>query len=138
MATSSMNIPAVSVGPQRAAWGATVGMAIALQWAAIGVLAGVAWILGGTMGALSLIGGGASVALPNTLLAGWLTLRRMRPGGAGPAAMLGGELLKLVLTIALLVVVVKASPGLSWLALLAGMVGALKAQWLALWVTRNS
>jgi ATP synthase protein I len=132
-----MNIPAVSDGSQRAAWGATVGTAVALQWAVILALAGVAWLWGGKTSAMSLLSGGASVALPNALLAVWLTLRMRRPGGAGVAALFGGELLKLALTITLLVIVVRGSPDVSWLALIIGVIGALKAQWLALWFTRN-
>jgi ATP synthase protein I len=108
-----------------------------LQWAVVVVLAGAAWLLGGKTGAVSLLLGGGSVALPNALLAAWLTLRVRRPGGAGLGAMLGGEMLKLGLTFALLVLAVKATPTLSWLALLVGVIGALKAQWLALWVTRR-
>lgn len=128
--------PAVSEAPPRAAWGPTVGTAVALQWAVVLALAGVAWMLGGTTSAMSLLGGGACVALPNALFAGWLTLR-VRAGGAGAVTMLGGELLKLALTVTLLVMLVKASPGVSWIALLVGVIGALKAQWLALWFTRN-
>lgn len=49
-----------------------------------------------------------------------------------------GEILKIVLTVSLLVmVVVRFKPDLSWPALIVGVVGALKAQWLALWVTRR-
>jgi ATP synthase protein I len=132
-----MNIPAFSEGSRRAAWGATVGAAVALQWGVILALAGVAWIWGGNKSAMSLLAGGACVALPNAVLAAWLTLRMRRPGGAGAAAMLGGEMLKLGLTIALLVAVVKGNPGVSWIALIVGVIGALKAQWLALWFTRN-
>ena len=114
-----------------------MGTAVALQWGVILALAGVAWLWGGDKSAASLLIGGASVALPNTLLAAWLTARIRRAGTAGPAAMLGGELGKLAMTVALLVAVVKSSPGVSWLALIVGLIGALKAQWLALWFTRN-
>lgn len=132
-----MNNPTEANGAQRAGWAATVGTAIALQWAVVLGLAAVAWIWKGNVGAVSLFLGGASVALPNSLLAAWLTARVQRFGGAGVTAMLGGELMKLGMTIALLVAVVRANPGISWLALLIGLVAALKAQWLALWVTRR-
>ena len=134
---SSMNVPAVSAGSPRAIWGATVGTAIALQGGVVVALAGAAWLIGGNTSAVSLLAGGAGVALPNALLAAWLTARMRRPGGAGAAAMLGGELLKLALTVALLVMFVKAGLVASWIALIVGVVGALKAQWLALWFTRN-
>ena len=78
------------------------------------------------------------MAAPNTVLALWLTLRVRQSGTAGAVAMMMGEMLKLCCTLALLVMmVVKLKPELSWLALIAGVLGALKAQWLALWVTRR-
>ena len=114
-----------------------MGTAVALQWGVILALAAVAWLWGGETSAVSLLLGGASVALPNALLAAWLTVRIRRTGVAGPAAMLGGELAKLALTVVMLVTVVRGHPGVSWLALLIGVAGALKAQWLAVWFTRN-
>ena len=132
-----MNNPNEATGAQRAGWAATVGTAIALQWAVILALAAVAWLWKGNVGAVSLFLGGASVALPNSVLAAWLTIRVQRFGGAGIAALLGGELFKLGMTIALLVAVVRGNPGISWLALIIGLVAALKAQWLALWFTRR-
>jgi len=114
-------------------------MAVAVQWAVILFLSGIAWIGFGDVSAQSLLSGGAAVALPNALLALWLTLRLRRAGNVGMAAMLGGELLKLGMTIALLAVVVGAlRPQIAWLGLIVGVVAALKAQWLAVWVTRNS
>ena len=128
-----------STGAQRAAWRAVVGKTIALQWIVILVFAGVAWAMAGTRGAQSLLVGGAAVAVPNALLALWLTLRLYRVGAVGVASMLAGELLKLGMTITLLVVVVVAlKPQIVWLALIVGVVAALKAQWLAVWFTRNS
>ena len=128
-----------STGAQRAAWGATVGKTIALQWAVILLCAGVAWAVAGTGGAQSLLLGGVAVAVPNALLALWLTARLYRAGAVGIVAMLAGELLKLGMTIALLAVVVVAlKPHIAWLALIVGVVAALKAQWLAVWFTRNS
>ncbi len=129
--------PADSAGAQ-ASWRTTVGIAIALQWAVILVFSGVAWIWG-DRAAQSLLLGGAAVAVPNALLAAWLTLRLHRSGSVGVAGMLGGELLKLGMTIALLVIVVRAlGAEVAWLALIVGVVAALKAQWLAVWFTRNS
>jgi ATP synthase protein I len=126
-------------GAQRAAWRATVGTAIALQWVVILLLAGVAWFVSGTGGAQSLLLGGVAVAAPNAVLAAWLTLRLYRVGTVGVASMLAGELLKLGMTVTLLVAVVVAlKPQIVWLALIVGVVAALKAQWLAVWFTRNS
>jgi ATP synthase protein I len=131
--------PADSTGAQRASWGATVGKAVALQWTVVLVLALVAWIWVGRVGAKSLLFGGLAVALPNALLALWLTARLYRTGPVGPAGMLAGELLKLGLTIALLVIGVRTmNPQIAWIALLVGLIAAVKAQWLAMWFTRNS
>ena len=133
-----MNIPAGAQGAARASWGATVGTTVALQWSVILVLSGAAWILGGSRVAQSLLCGGAAVALPNALFALWLTLRVLRAGSAGVVAMFAGEMAKLCMTLALLVLAVaKLKAGLSWLALIGGVIAALKAQWLAVWVTRD-
>lgn len=121
----------------RTGWGATVGTTIALQWLVVLSLASVAWLWSGAS-AKSLLAGGAAVALPNSALALWLTLRMRRTGSAGAYAMMTGEVLKLCLTLALLTVAAaRLKPDLVFLALLIGVVGALKAQWLALWVTRR-
>lgn len=127
------------VTAQRARWNATASKAVGLQWAAILLLSGIAWIWVGNPGARSLLLGGFAVALPNGVLALWLTLRLYRSGPVGVAGMLAGELLKLVLTVALLVMGVTAlKREIVWLALIVGMIAALKAQWLAVWFTRNS
>lgn len=123
---------------QMTGWKNTVGTAIALQWALVMIFAGAAWLIGGNSGALSLFAGGAAVALPNAVLALWLTLRLRSKGAVGAAGMMGGELLKLTFTlVAIALVAVRLKPELSWLAMLTGVVVALKAQWLALWVTRR-
>jgi F0F1-type ATP synthase assembly protein I len=115
-----------------------VGTAIALQWAVVLVLAAAAAVLAGGKGALFLFLGGGAVALPNAMLALWLSLRIRRSGSAGAVAMFAGELLKLGCTIALLVAIVaRLRHDLMWLPLVIGVVAALKAQWLALWVTRR-
>lgn len=111
---------------------------IALQWGLIVVLAGLAWLISGESSARSLFFGGVAVALPNAVLALWLTLRVHRAQAVGAAAMMMGEMLKLGFTLAAIIVVVtQLKPGLSFLALLVGVFAALKAQWLALWVTRR-
>ena len=118
---------------------ATIGKTIALQWAVILLLAGVAWIGFGTGSAKSLLLGGVAVALPNALLGLWLTVRLYRAGTVGVVSLFAGEMLKLGMTIALLTIVVVAlKPQVAWLALLVGVVAALKAQWLAVWFTRHS
>lgn len=114
-------------------------MVVALQWAVILVLSLFAWIGFGSAAAQSLLLGGGAVAVPNAVLALWLTLRLWRRGPVGAVGMLGGEVLKLGLTVALLVIGVRAmQPQVAWLGLIVGVVAALKAQWLAVWFTRNS
>lgn len=130
--------PAMVSEAQRAAWGATVGVAVALQWAVVLALAGITWTWFGSGDAQSLLWGGGVVALPNALLALWLSLRLYRTGAVGFTALLGGEFLKLGLTIALLVIVVGVlKPPVAWPALMVGVVAALNAQWFAVWLTRN-
>lgn len=122
---------------QQARWNATVGTTVALQWAVILGLAGLGWIWSAAA-ARSLFLGGAAVALPNAALALWLTLRLRRGLTSGVVAVMTGELLKLGATIALLVAVVaELKADVSWLGLIVGVIVALKAQWLALWWTRN-
>lgn len=123
---------------QQAIWGATIRKAVVLQWGVILALAGGAWLVAGQIAAWSLWCGGAAVALPNTALALWLLTRMQYTGMTGAAAIMRGEVLKLGLTTAMLVVMAKQlRPELSWPALLVGLVGALKAQWLSLWMTRR-
>ena len=122
-----------------AGWWSVVGKTILLQWVVILILAAAAWLLSGIAGAVSLVLGGAAVAVPNTLLALWLTIRVHRVGSLSTAALLFGELLKLGLTLALLAIfVAKFRHVLIWPALIVGVIGALKAQWLALWATRDA
>ncbi len=116
-------------------WGATARRAITLQWCVVGFVAGGAALLGGGHAALASVAGGASVALPNALLAFGLWLRVRRVGTLSVNTFVVGEGVKLLLTLLALVCAVKYAPT-SLLALVVGMIAALKAQWLALWFTR--
>ena len=119
-------------------FGEVVGAAVGLQWAIVLTLAAVAWWVAGANSAISLLGGGVAVALPNTLLALSLWLRVRLIGSLSAATFLFGEIVKIVLTMALLILIaIKLSPSVVWLALIIGVIGALKAQWLVLWVTRR-
>lgn len=120
-------------------WGATLKKALALQWGAVAGLAGIAGVVS-LNAALSLLGGGVAVVVPNTLLAVWLMGRMQREdaGGAGAVALMVAEGLKLVGTTGLLLATVMLmGPKLVWPGFLAGIIGALLAQWLTLWVTRR-
>ena len=102
------------------------------------VVAGVfaalaAWFLGGAVVAESVAYGAASVVLPAAILARGMT----RQTGAASAALMGffvWELVKIALTVAMLLAAPKLVPQLSWLALLAGFVVALKVYWVAVWL----
>ena len=119
-------------------WNATVGRTVALQWAVVLALSAAAWVWPGRAGALSLLAGGAAVAVPNALLALWLTLRMRRAGVVSAARLLAGEALKIGLTIGMLAAVARTwQPAVVWPALIVGVIAALKAQWLALWFTRG-
>ncbi len=88
--------------------------------------AGLAWMWAGQHGAISAGLGGTVVVIPNLLFA--LSLwAAARSGRASAAGFLVGEFIKVAATLALLVIVAGAYRDLHWLALLAGLIVALKA-----------
>ena len=90
------------------------------------IVAGIAWFWVGVHAALSAGLGGAAIAVPNLLFA--LSLwARTRSGRASVGGFLVGEFIKVAVTLALLVIVAGAYRELHWLALLAGLFVALKA-----------
>lgn len=99
---------------------------------AVGLLAaGVAWLFAGNQGVgWSVLYGAWAVAVPAGLYA------RALARGIG-ASFLLWELVKIGLTVALLAAAPKLVPGLSWLALLVGVVLATQMYWVALAVTRR-
>lgn len=75
--------------------------------------------------------GGLAIALPTALLA--RAMRRQRTtAAAAMSALMGWELVKMALAVAMLAAAPRLVPGLSWLALLAGMVVVMKTYWIAL------
>lgn len=99
-----------------------------------GLVALAAWgITGETRTGWSAAWGALTVVLPAVVFARGVTRRRY---GANPAAavagFLGWEFVKIALTLALLALSSKAVPGLSWLALVVGLVATMKTWWLAL------
>ncbi|MCX7165881.1 MAG: ATP synthase subunit I [Rhodocyclales bacterium] len=90
------------------------------------VVAGLAWFWAGWNGVASAAMGGATIVVPNLFFA--LSLwSAARSGRASVARFLVGEFIKVAATLALLVIVAGAYRDLHWLALLAGMFVALKA-----------
>ena len=95
------------------------------------------WLFAGWSGktsnaAWSAFCGAAAVVLPNALMA-WGMGRVLR--GAPSAAVLGfmfWELIKIMLTIAILAAAAKWMPDLSWPAMLVALIGCLKVNWLVL------
>lgn len=109
-------------------WQAAAGGVATLLVAVFG--GRIAWTLSVGYGVLA-------VLLPTALMA----YRVARPA-ASPAAMVARmmvwELVKIGLTVGLLLLAPRLVPGLSWPALLAGLVLALKAHWLAVgWAGRR-
>jgi ATP synthase protein I len=115
----------------------------ALVGVAIALLAYLVIELGGLGGqgkaAQSALWGAAAVVVPNALMA-WGMTKLFR--GMPAAAVLGfmfWELIKIMTAVAILAVAAVWVSDLNWLAMLAGLVGCLKVNWLALlWQGRTS
>jgi ATP synthase protein I len=108
-----------------------VWIAVSLQ-VLVTLLAGiVTWLVWEPLQAVSLVAGGGSIAVPNALLA--LRLSTSQPDFA-PVVLLIGEFVKIVLSIVLLWLAYRSIPGMSWGALIVGVVLALKIVWLTPWV----
>ena len=93
----------------------------------------------GWRGALASMGGmilpPMAVVLPAALFArGMVRQNRVASAGAAMVGFFGWELVKIVLTVAMLAAAPKLVPQLSWLALLVGMVVTMKTYWIALMV----
>ena len=96
------------------------------QGVAILIVAGIAWFWVGQHAAVSAGLGGAAIVIPNLFFA--LSLwAAAKSGRASVGRFLAGEFIKVAATLALLVIVAGAYRELHWLALLAGMFVALKA-----------
>ena len=106
-------------------------IAVLLQ-AAITILAGVVvGLIWGPLVGLSLVAGGGSIVLPNALLA--IRLKMSRPESA-PMVLLIGEFIKIGLSVLLLWAASPWIVGLSWGALIVGVILALKVLLLTPWV----
>lgn len=95
------------------------------------IVAGLAGLWVGLHGALSAGLGGAAIVVPNLFFALGLWAAA-KSGRASVARFFVGEVIKVAATLALLVIVAGAYRDVHWLALLAGMFVALKANLLAI------
>ncbi|MBH9551619.1 ATP synthase subunit I [Inhella gelatinilytica] len=87
--------------------------------------------------AVSAMWGAAAVVLPSALMAWGLRRRGVQPTAA-LLAFAVWELVKVLLTVAILVAAVKTLPALSWPALLVSLIGCLKVHVWGLWALRKS
>lgn len=112
---------------------------VAGQVLAGALVALLAWLVSGTPAAGWSAGYGAlAVVFPAALFARGLARQQDAPNaGAAMVGFFGWELAKLMLCIAMLAMAPKLVPGLSWLALLAGMVVTMKTYWIALLLRRS-
>lgn len=107
--------------------------AVFLQGVATLIVAVVAWLVADLNDGMSAAIGGMAVVFPNLLFAArlWVSARR---GKASVGGFFVGEFLKVAATLALLTAVAVAYRDLNWLALLAGLVVALKANLLMIFI----
>jgi ATP synthase protein I len=107
---------------------------------AVAVLTGV--VSGQLRLAVSVAWGVVSVVIPGVVFARALVRQmRLKQAGAALASLFVWEWVKIVLTVALLLVAPKVIAGLSWLALVAGFVVTMKVYWLAMalgWMRRKA
>lgn len=107
---------------------------VAVQ-AAVGlVVAALAWLITGEKNnAWSALYGAATVVLPGALMARGMTSRlsSLNPG-VSAVSFMAWEMGKIGVSVAMLMLAPKVVPGLSWPALLAGLVLCIKVYWVAL------
>ena len=106
---------------------------IVVMQALVGVLVALLawWLTGNVPSAWSAAYGALSVVVPAALFARGM-VRKRTSAGAAMAGLMGWELVKIVLTVAMLAAAPRLVPGLSWPALLVGMVVTMKTYWIAL------
>ncbi|MGV0959158.1 MAG: ATP synthase subunit I [Limnohabitans sp.] len=106
----------------------------------VAVLTG--WFSGQFRLAASVAWGAVAVVIPAVVFVRALSRQmRMRQSGSALAGLFVWELVKIVLTVALLLAAPKVVFDLSWLALVAGFVVTMKVYWLAMalgWMQRKS
>lgn len=110
---------------------------VLLQGLAMLVVAVIAALLGGVPAMISALLGGLAAVVPNALFAWRLALQAKSPQGATVGSFFVGEMLKLAMTVAVLVAAALFYRELNWLALLAGLIVALKAYFAAFLIDRH-
>ena len=106
---------------------------VAVQALLGGVIVLLWWVLTGESGkAWSALSGVAAVVVPNALMAWGMTRLFRGVPGAAVVGFMFWELIKIMLAVAILVAVAVQMPDLNWPALLVGLIGCLKVNWLAL------
>ena len=122
-----------------AAWSNAVLGTTRIQLLVLTPLVGAVWLVAGKSPAASCLLGALAVLLPNLLVGGMLWLRVTVAGQVGMGALLAGEGAKLLLIFSGLYGAVRLMESeLAWPAFIIGILAALKAQWLALWFTREN
>lgn len=115
--------------PTLSMWRVVVGQALAGL-----IVAMLAWLVAGAEAALSAAYGALAIVLPAALFARGVS-RNSGSAAHAPGAiarLFGWEFVKLVLCIAMLAAAPGLVPNLHWLALLAGVVVAMKTYWIVL------
>lgn len=112
-------------------------IAVGLQIATVAVLALLAGVLFDWTSAKFLVLGGVAAIIPNGLFALRLANHRAKAAESYPAVFFLGEFAKIGLTIALLALVVRSFESVRGLALMIGLIAALKAPLFALLLARN-
>lgn len=117
--------------PPLSLWNLVVGQALAGGLVALFVRL----VSGNVQAGWSALYGAFAVVAPAALLVRGIS-RRSAAGAASAvmARFFGWELVKILVSVALLLAAPRLVPDLSWLALLLGMVITMKAYWVALWV----
>jgi ATP synthase protein I len=112
--------------------------AVGLQVASV-ILAGlIAAGVSDWASAKSLVLGGAAATIPNALFALRLAMHKGKPAESYPVVFFLGEFVKIGLTLGLLAWIVHQFADLRWLALIIGLIVALKAPLFALLIARDA
>ncbi len=93
-----------------------------------------AWLIGGTRSAVSAGLGSTVCWLPTLACVLYLFNSRRRPGGTSAVDIFVGEAIKIALALSVLVIIRAEFPGLSWPAMITGLIVTLQANFLALLV----